>query len=574
MPVVLFDDFDDSAPWGWLHPLHDAPRKPLLGSHLTLTAAALALPSDAAPASPPLLKLRRPSAGQPAALTALSPAHIFLNGERIAPHAEAALCHADVLAVARADAAACAFRFCEAERELPELGAPRAADGAALLPPAREASAVSAELALLEAMQREVEAWSAAFEAAHARAPKHSEKLAGVGAYRVLERMKRQQRRSQGEAPSARQTRVTQRRSNEDYGLAEGEEATDGLGVAVDTGEEVTMPQEARWRFNKSPKEAVKWLCEEGAIGASGEDWTDAGSTMAKWFLQEEGLSKAKVGEFLGGNSPLQVATLQAFTRLLELSDLHLVAALRYYLSLFKLPGEAQIIDRILLAFAAQWTAANAASVDCSIIDSDVAYILSYSIVMLNTDLHNPQVVNKMTLEQWFRNNRGIGVRGADLPKQMLEELYNAIAKEEIKLEQREFIRTTNCEGWLVKRGGRVQTWKRRWVILSGSVLYYFEDVKNPEPKGLVPLEDVTVRSSSEKPFAFTLHHDAADGGKLKSAKSTKPGGAMQAGKHTSFVFAADSEEDRQRWMRAVRNEVQGTRWREVRGISSTSSDV
>lgn len=52
--------------------------------------------------------------------------------------------------------------------------------------------------------------------------------------------------------------------------------------------------------------------------------------------------------------------------------------------------------------------------------------------------------------------------------------------------------------------------------------------MKNPEPKGLVPLEDVTVRSSSEKPFAFTLHHDAADGGKLKSAKSTKPGGAMQ----------------------------------------------
>ena len=47
-----------------------------------------------------------------------------------------------------------------------------------------------------------------------------------------------------------------------------------------------------------------------------------------------------------------------------------------------------------------------------------------------------------------------------------------------------------------------------------------------------------------------------------------------QAGKHTSFVFSAESEEERQRWMRAVRSEVQGTRWREMRGQGDKSSDV
>ena len=49
-----------------------------------------------------------------------------------------------------------------------------------------------------------------------------------------------------------------------------------------------------------------------------------------------------------------QVATLKTFVSHLELSKLNLVSALRYYLGLFKLPGEAQIIDRILLAFAGQ----------------------------------------------------------------------------------------------------------------------------------------------------------------------------------------------------------------------------
>ena len=52
-----------------------------------------------------------------------------------------------------------------------------------------------------------------------------------------------------------------------------------------------------------------------------------------------------------------------------------------------------------------------------------------------------------MTLEQFLRNNRGIGVGGADLPRSMLEELYGAISREEIKLEQREFIGGAAAEG-------------------------------------------------------------------------------------------------------------------------------
>ena len=55
------------------------------------------------------------------------------------------------------------------------------------------------------------------------------------------------------------------------------------------------------------------------------------------------------------------------------------------------------------------------------------------------------------------------------------------------------------CEGWLWKQGGKVRSWKRRWVILSKSVLYYFEGEKESSPKGLVPLENVVVRKLDEK---------------------------------------------------------------------------
>ena len=39
------------------------------------------------------------------------------------------------------------------------------------------------------------------------------------------------------------------------------------------------------------------------------------------------------------------------------------------------------------------------------------AYVLAFSVIMLNTDAHSNQIVNKMTQEEFLRNNRGIGER-------------------------------------------------------------------------------------------------------------------------------------------------------------------
>lgn len=37
----------------------------------------------------------------------------------------------------------------------------------------------------------------------------------------------------------------------------------------------------------------------------------------------------------------------------------------------------------------------------------DVAYVLAYSAIMLNTDAHNPNVKRRMTLPEFIKNNRG-----------------------------------------------------------------------------------------------------------------------------------------------------------------------
>lgn len=72
-------------------------------------------------------------------------------------------------------------------------------------------------------------------------------------------------------------------------------------------------------------------------------------------------------------------------------------------------------IDRIMESFAAHYCNQNPGLFD----ETDTCYILSFSIIMLNTALHNPNVRQKITLEQFVSQNRGIN-SGKDLSKEVL----------------------------------------------------------------------------------------------------------------------------------------------------------
>ena len=57
-----------------------------------------------------------------------------------------------------------------------------------------------------------------------------------------------------------------------------------------------------------------------------------------------------------------------------------------------------------------------------------IPLVLSYSVIMLNTDLHNPSIKSdrKMKREEFVRNNRGI-MDGRDLPESYLTTIYDRI---------------------------------------------------------------------------------------------------------------------------------------------------
>ncbi|XP_025783345.1 cytohesin-1 [Puma concolor] len=224
-----------------------------------------------------------------------------------------------------------------------------------------------------------------------------------------------------------------------------------------------------RKKFNMDPKKGIQFLIENDLLKNACED-------LAQFLYKGEGLNKTAIGDYLGERDEFNIQVLHAFVELHEFTDLNLVQALRQFLWSFRLPGEAQKIDRMMEAFAQRYCRCNNGVFQ----STDTCYVLSFAIIMLNTSLHNPNVKDKPTVERFIAMNRGIN-DGGDLPEELLRNLYESIKNEPFKIPEDDGNDLTHTffnpdrEGWLLKLGGRVKTWKRRWFILTDNCLYYFE---------------------------------------------------------------------------------------------------
>lgn len=71
-------------------------------------------------------------------------------------------------------------------------------------------------------------------------------------------------------------------------------------------------------------------------------------------------------------------------------------------------PKQAQCIDRLMEAFAGQQYEQGKDSGRHPFVNADAAFTMAFSAIMLNTDLHNPQIQDhrRMTLDDFIRNNR------------------------------------------------------------------------------------------------------------------------------------------------------------------------
>jgi golgi-specific brefeldin A-resistance guanine nucleotide exchange factor 1 len=175
--------------------------------------------------------------------------------------------------------------------------------------------------------------------------------------------------------------------------------------------------------FNRDPKKGLEFLQGTHLLPEKLDP-----QSVSCFFRYTAGLDKNLVGDFLGNHDEFCVQVLHEFAQTFDFQEMSLDTALRLFLETFRLPGESQKIQRVLEAFSDRYYE----QTPQAFANKDTALLLSYSIIMLNTDQHNMQVKKKMTEEDFIKNNRNIN-DGSDLPREMLSELYHSICRNEIK---------------------------------------------------------------------------------------------------------------------------------------------
>ena len=176
-------------------------------------------------------------------------------------------------------------------------------------------------------------------------------------------------------------------------------------------------------KFNESPKGGLAYLQDKGVIENAADPLC-----VAKFLQGTSRLNKRVLGDFLSkkGNE----AILDAFMGSYDFTGKRVDEALRILLESFRLPGESALIERIVSSFAEKYCAS---SVPEGVADKDSVFILSYAIIMLNTDQHNPTVKGRMKFEDFTRNLRGQNA-GEDFPTQYLQDIFDTIRTNEIIL--------------------------------------------------------------------------------------------------------------------------------------------
>ena len=105
--------------------------------------------------------------------------------------------------------------------------------------------------------------------------------------------------------------------------------------------------------FNKKPEKGITYLIRRGFL-----ENTPQG--VAKFLISRKGLSKQMIGEYLGNlQNPFCMTVLECFALELDLSGMQVDVALRKFQQYYRMPGEAQKIERLMEIFSHRYCQCN-----------------------------------------------------------------------------------------------------------------------------------------------------------------------------------------------------------------------
>lgn len=177
--------------------------------------------------------------------------------------------------------------------------------------------------------------------------------------------------------------------------------------------------------FNDDPMKGLRVMIDAGVI-------QDDPEAIAAFMVDSKNmLDPEAIGELLGHHADRSINTMQAYVRSFSFASMTVDQALRVLLKGFRLPGEAQKIDRIMERFAEKYCEDNPGAFPVA----DAAYLLAFAIIMLNTDAHNPMAEGRIQVDDFVTMcmyQTEAGEYDQILPTKELVELHGRIVAEEI----------------------------------------------------------------------------------------------------------------------------------------------
>ncbi len=152
--------------------------------------------------------------------------------------------------------------------------------------------------------------------------------------------------------------------------------------------------------------------------------------SLARFFRTTPQLDKTLVGEVLGGNKEFDMQVLEEYLLTFRMES-DFLGVMRTFLESFKIPGEAQIIQRVLERFSHHFYEAH--KHENVFQTEDAVFLLAYAMLILHVDNHSDKIVHKMSEAQFKKTLRGTN-GSADFPEDMLSRIYFSVSTTEIKI--------------------------------------------------------------------------------------------------------------------------------------------
>lgn len=153
----------------------------------------------------------------------------------------------------------------------------------------------------------------------------------------------------------------------------------------------------------KFPSSGLDGVEEAKPNGADMDKPTDEDRRQAQLLFDgDESIAlKSATAAWLGEPGPDRARVRRAYMELYQWQNLNILAALRSLCGRLYLKGESQQVDRILDTFTARWWRCNPLN---GFKATDVVHTICYSLLLLNTDLHQAEIETKMTRTQFLKN--------------------------------------------------------------------------------------------------------------------------------------------------------------------------